>query len=59
MAASIATRELVSGARLGTSKQRAAVKSRRFRRSPTAPMNRAFFPQLGRICSLKYRWCSS
>ena len=47
-AASIATSELVSGARLGTSRQRAAASSRRLRAKPTGPSSAARGPGAAR-----------
>ena len=47
--ASIATSELVSAARLGANRQRAAFSSRRLRAHPTGPRNRARGPSRGWI----------
>jgi len=55
--ASIATSELVSGAMLGTSRQRAAASRRRFRLNPTGPRNLMEPLQRGAISFAKYSRC--
>lgn len=57
--ASIATSELVSAARLGAKRQRAAFSSRRLRGHPTGPRKHARRPRGGRISASKYWRCAS